>query len=64
MGNRIVAGWTADPSTPLRYGQDDRGWSDASMGNRIVAERTADPSTSLRSGRDDKGEVVLPWEVG
>src|SRR5580704_5793560 len=63
---------TADLSTPLRSGRDDKGEGGASSNSRCgtgpVFHRlskntsqgrsadTADLSTPLRSGRDDKGE--------
>jgi hypothetical protein len=50
-------GHTADLSTPLRSGRDDKGWG--RCGPQLSARngRTADLSTPLRSGRDDNGEV-------
>ena len=59
---------TADPSTSLRFGRDDKGRGVTQV--EVVAgwRETADPSTSLRFGRDDKGrgvtqvEVVAGWE--
>ena len=60
-------GRTADPSTPLRSGQDDKLTGAAFLcgclgrGARCICQpagHTADPSTPLRSGQDDKGTVV------
>ena len=50
---REGGGRTADPSTSLRFGRDDKGESSVSIKHRIVAEHTAGPSTTLGSGRDD-----------
>jgi hypothetical protein len=61
-----AAGRTADPSTSLRSGRDDKGrtvtfrksgYSDDGVKSGYSAT-TADPSTSLLSGRDDKGRTV------
>ena len=38
---------TADPSTALRFGRDDKGEGGASIELQIAAERTAGPSASL-----------------
>jgi hypothetical protein len=62
---------TADPSTALRFGRDDKGrggcfrkicdWDRQSESRGYAKSesrgyaKTADPSTALRSGRDDKG---------
>jgi hypothetical protein len=54
---------TADPSTALRSGRDDKGEGGALREDWLVAGKTADPSTALRSGRDDTsvwGWVLLP----
>jgi hypothetical protein len=63
---------TADPSTALRSGRDDKGergyfpevwqlgWTELSAATPAA---TADPSTPLRSGRDDKGERVFSGSV-
>ena len=57
-------GRTADPSTTLRSGRDDKGGGGA-FSVRVWDERfgkaegrTADPSAPLRSGRDDN----FVWE--
>ncbi len=52
---------TADPSTPLRCGRDDKGEGGALRKDWLVAEETAGPSTALRSGRDDTS--VWGWSV-
>jgi hypothetical protein len=62
---------TADPSTTLRFGRDDKGralllaslatWMDGIRSG--YAARTADPSTALRFGRDDKGRAVTHLKV-
>ena len=56
MGFCCGVNGTADPSTTLRSGRDDKGEWGASIQHPLVAERTADPSTTLRSGQDDTGE--------
>jgi hypothetical protein len=46
---------TADLSTALRSGRDDKGEGGCGPGQSLATE-TADLSTALRPGRDDKGE--------
>jgi hypothetical protein len=48
-------GWgeTADPSTTLRSGRDEKGGEVAQVGVVSGKGETAGPSTTLRSGRDD-----------
>jgi hypothetical protein len=42
---------TADPSTSLRSGRDDKGWGGAFSRERLVDDRNSRPrSTSLRAG--------------
>jgi hypothetical protein len=63
---------TADPSTTLRSGRDDKGrglrfgrlatWMDKVESGYFAT--TADPSTTLRSGRDDKGRAATFRKVG
>ena len=69
---------TADPSTPLRSGQDDKLTGAAFLcgclgrGARCICQpagHTADPSTPLRSGQDDKVNgawlsFAVAWGVG
>ena len=52
---------TADPSTTLRSGRDDKGEGGASNESWLVDDRTADPSAS--NGMT-KGRVVLLLGVG
>jgi hypothetical protein len=57
-GFERAAGRTADPSTTLRSGRDDKGREVTQVVVVSGIGRTADPSTTLRSGRDDKGRGV------
>ena len=59
---REGGGRTADPSTSLRFGRDDKGESSVSIKHRIVAEHTAGPSTTLGSGAQRSGEIFV-WMV-
>ena len=55
-------GRTADPSTSLRSGRDDKGEGGVSIEDFVSGwTETAGPSTALRSGRDDTsaGGVVF-----
>src|ERR1700727_2591326 len=45
---------TADLSTTLRSGRDDKGEGGGGPLRRLLEKKTADLSTALRSGRDDK----------
>jgi hypothetical protein len=60
-GLRELERETADPSTALRSGRDDKGEGGASIRGWLVDDWTADPSASLGMR---KGRVVLPRKVG
>jgi hypothetical protein len=55
MQRRLWQEQTADLSTALRSGRDDKGWGRYGLQRRLWQEQTADLSTALSSGRDDKG---------
>jgi hypothetical protein len=54
-----AAGRTADPSTSLRYGRDDKGRGVTQVAVVEGWRGTAGPSTSLRYGRDDNSVTGL-----
>ena len=54
--------WTADLSTALRSGRDDKGEDRYRTEMRSGDGQTADLSTTLRSGRDDKFVVRFAGE--
>ena len=60
-GESIVGEKTADPSTTLRSGRDDKGEGSASIECRLADGKIADPSASLGM---TKGRAALPLGGG